>query len=84
MLELFIQPKIICPTNRFRLTSASSEEDYDEEHPLYDDYEEHMQYMAAREQLEVFPGRLPPPKKRDTINAQPRKSRVSRLKFYLL
>lgn len=64
--------------NRYRLTSASDEDDYDEDvHPLYDDYEEHMQYMAARERLQEFPGRIPPRKKRDMINAQPRKSRVS-------
>lgn len=33
--------------------------------------------MAARERLQEFPGRIPPRKKRDMINAQPRKSRVS-------
>lgn len=68
--------------HRYRLTSASDEENYEEEQPLYDDYEEHMQYMAARERLQEFPGRIPPRKKRDTINTQPRKSRVS--KFFLL
>lgn len=68
--------------NRYRLTSASDEDDYDDEQPLYDDYEEHMQYMAARERLPEYTGRIPPRKKRDTINAQPRKSRVSF--FFLL
>lgn len=67
------------------MTSASDEDDYDDEQPLYDDYEEHMQYMAARERLQEFPGRIPPRKKRNSINAQPRKFRVSfRLSFVLL
>ncbi|XP_031624166.1 uncharacterized protein LOC116341326 [Contarinia nasturtii] len=61
------------PRRRYRLTSASDEEDYEDEQPL-SDYEEHMQYMAERERLQVFPGRVPPPKKRDTTNTQPRKS----------
>lgn len=65
--------------NRFRLTSASDDDDYDED--VHDDYEEHMQYMAARERLQEFPGRIPPRKKRDTINSPPPKSRVSRTLF---
>lgn len=59
------------------MTSASDEDEFDDEHPIYDDYEEHMQYMAARERLQEFPGRIPPRKKRESINTQPRKSRVS-------
>lgn len=60
------------------MTSASDDDDYDDEvHPFYDDYEEHTQYVATRDRLPEFPGRIPPRKKRDTINSQPRKSRVS-------
>lgn len=61
--------------NRFRLTSSSDDDDYDDDvHPLYDDFEE---FMAARERLQEFPGRIPPGKKRASNNSQPRKSRVS-------
>lgn len=68
--------------NRYRLTSASDDDDYDEDvHPIYDDQEEHRQYIPARDHLPEFPGRIPPRKKRDTINSQPRKSRVSTLQF---
>lgn len=72
--------------HRYRLTSASDEEDWsgeDESAPMFDDYEEHMQYMAARERLQEFPGRIPPRKKRDhtnNSNAQTRRTRVSQ--FY--
>lgn len=59
--------------NRYRLTSASDEDDYDDDfYPIYDDYPE-------RDRLQLFPGRIPPRKKRDSINSQPRKSRVSKL-----
>ncbi|XP_055301517.1 cell death protein hid [Sitodiplosis mosellana] len=62
------------PRRRYRLTSASDEDDYDDEQPSYDDYEE--RYIAPREHLPEFSGRIPPRKKRDTINAQqPRKAR---------
>lgn len=67
--------------HRYRLTSASDEEDFeDDASPLFDDYEEHLQYMAARERLQEFPGRIPPRKKRDqtsNTNDQTRKTRVS-------
>jgi len=57
------------PRRRYRLTSASDEDDFeDDASPLFDDYEEHMQYMAARERLQEFPGRIPPRKKRDQAN----------------
>lgn len=62
------------------MNSASDEEDDDDEYPFYDDYEsQHMRYMAARERLQEFPGRIPPRKKRDAIDTKtaPRKSRVS-------
>lgn len=60
------------------MTSASDEDDYDDEDYLHDDYEEHMQYMAARERFPEFAGRIPPRKKRDSnSNGQPRKTRVS-------
>lgn len=67
-------------SNRYRLTSASDEDFDADEMAFIDEYEEHMQYMAARERLQEFPGRIPPRKKRDSIsnsNEQPRKSRVS-------
>lgn len=60
---------------RYRLTSASDEDD-DDVHPLYDDYDV-SQHMAERERLQEFAGRIPDRKKRDTVNRQPRKSRVS-------
>lgn len=66
--------------HRYRLTSASDEDDFDDDvAPLFDDYEEHMQYMAARERLQEFPGRIPQRKKRNQSNAnnQTRKAKVS-------
>lgn len=62
-------------SNRYRLNSTSDEDD-DDEYPIYQDYNEHMQY---RERLQEFPGRIPQRKKKDTaeITAPPRKSRVS-------
>lgn len=63
--------------NRYRLTSASDEDDYDDDvHPFYDDYDV-TQHMAERERLQEFSGRIPERKKRDSANRQPRKSRVS-------
>lgn len=62
---------------RYRLTSASDEDEYDDDiHPLYDDYDV-TQHMAERERLQEFSGRIPERKKRNTNNRQPRKSRVS-------
>lgn len=64
------------------MNSASDEEDDEDEFPI-DEYELHLQYMAARERLQEFPGRIPPRKKKDAITArtQPRKSRVSQSIF---
>lgn len=68
-------------SNRYRLTSASDEDDFeDDASPLFDDYDDHLHYMAARERLQEFPGRIPPRKKRDQTtnsNTVPRKARVS-------
>lgn len=52
--------------------------------PLFDDYEEHMQYMAARERLQEFPGRIPPRKKRNQSNANndTRKAKVSAMNSF--
>lgn len=73
-------------TNRYRLTSASDEEYEDDIVPLFDDYEEHMQYMAARERLQEFPGRIPPRKKRNQSNANndSRKAKVSKTQIFFL
>lgn len=46
-----------------------------------DEYEEHMHYMAARERLQEFPGRIPQRKKRDSINSNTQKTRVSKQQF---
>lgn len=66
-------------SNRYRLNSASDEDEDDEDVPTYDDYAEHLQYMAERDRLQEFPGRIPPRKKKDVANGkvQPRKARVS-------
>lgn len=62
---------------RYRLSSTSDEDDYDDDvHPLYDDYDV-TQHMAERERLQEFSGRIPERKKRDKTNRQPPKSRVS-------
>lgn len=68
--------------SRYRLTSASDEDEYDDDiHPFYDDFDV-SQHMAERERLQEFTGRIPERKKRDSVNRQPRKSRVSTQKFY--
>lgn len=65
--------------SRYRLNSASDDED---DYPIYDDFDEHMQYMAARERLQEFPGRIPARKKKETTSAKPqRKQRVSIIKI---
>lgn len=67
---------------RYRLTSASDEDEYDDDvHPFYDDYDV-TQHMAERERLQEFSGRIPERKKRDTVR-QLRKSRVSSKMFNL-
>lgn len=64
-----------CFLCRYRLNSAS-DDDEDGSVPIYDDYEEYMQF---REGLQEFPGRIPPRKKKEAnqTKTQPRKSRVS-------
>lgn len=61
--------------DRFRLSSASDEEDG---YTMDEDFSEHLHYMAARERLQEFSGRIPPRKKKETSSSQPeKKSRVS-------
>lgn len=58
------------PRRRFRLSSASDEEDG---YPIDEDFDEHMRYMAARERLQEFSGRIPPRKKREQSTPKPQK-----------
>lgn len=71
----FFLPLFVFVVNRYRLNSTS-DEDEDDDYPIYQDYNEHMQY---RDRLQEFPGRIPPRKKKETTeaNTPPRKSRVS-------
>lgn len=65
---------------RYRLNSASDEEDG---YPVDEDFDEHLHYMAARERLQEFPGRIPQRKKKETSSQSEKKSRVSTSFFCL-
>lgn len=71
-------------------STSDDDDDEDETYPIYTEYDEHMQYMAARERLEEFSGRIPPRKKKNSAintNSQQRKSRVStrsRFHYYIV
>lgn len=81
LFQFFLPFHSFVVVNRYRLNSTS-DEDEDDDYPIYQDYNEHMQY---RERLQEFPGRIPPRKKKETAeaNTPPRKSRVSTISKFI-